>query len=96
VSCVGYGRAENLASPGGEIKDTRGKYTVDQTLPLNRWGLEGDWTVLSERSDLNVAGGAIAYRFHARDLHLVLGPGADSKPVRFRVTIDGSAPGPRH
>ena len=56
----------------------------------------GDWTVLSERADLNAAAGAIVYRFHARDLHLVLGPGADGKPVRLRVTIDGLAPGSIH
>ena len=65
-------------------------------LRLNEWGLSGDWTIGEERADLDRAGGAIAYRFHARDLHLVLGPGADGKPVRFKVTIDGAAPGDGH
>ena len=65
-------------------------------LRLNEWSLSGDWTIGDERADLNRAGGAIAYRFHARDLHLVLGPGADGKPVRFKVTIDGAAPGDGH
>jgi hypothetical protein len=60
---------------------------------LNEWGLAGDWTIGGQHATLNEKDGAISYRFHARDLHLVLGPGADGKPVRFRVTIDGAAPG---
>ena len=65
-------------------------------MQLNQWGLAGDWTVEGERAILNAPEGRIAYRFHARDLHLVLGPGADGKPVRFRVLIDGKAPGADH
>ena len=63
---------------------------------LNDWGLSGDWTVGGHLSPLNKTDGAISFRFHARDLHLVLGPSADGKPVRFRVTIDGAAPGESH
>lgn len=65
-------------------------------LQLNEWSLLGDWTVRGENAVLNGAGGSIVYRFHARDLHLVLGPAADGKPIRFRVTIDGKAPGVDH
>ena len=56
----------------------------------------GDWTVGGEHAVLDVQGGGIVYRFHARDLHLVLGPGPEGAPVRFRVTIDGAAPGDSH
>ena len=63
---------------------------------MNEWGLDGRWTVGGEQATLNAKDGGITYRFHARDLHLVLGPGADGKPVRFKVTIDGAAPGANH
>ena len=92
---VGYNRAENFASPGGAVPDARHAYAAP-TPRLNEWGLAGDWTVGGERASLNDKDGAIVYRFHARDLHLVLGPGDDGKPVRFRVTVDGAAPGDNH
>jgi hypothetical protein len=60
---------------------------------LNEWGLAGKWTIGGEHAVLDQKDGSIVYRFHARDLHLVLGPGPDGKPVRFRVTIDGAPPG---
>jgi hypothetical protein len=63
---------------------------------LNTWGLTGNWTVESEFARLNQPGGGVTYQFSARDLHLVLGPGVDAKPVRFQVTIDGAAPGDDH
>jgi Thioredoxin like C-terminal domain len=63
---------------------------------LNEWALAGDWTIGPEQAALNKKDGSIVYRFHARDLHLVLGPSADGKPVRFRVTVDGAAPGDSH
>jgi cytochrome c biogenesis protein CcdA/thiol-disulfide isomerase/thioredoxin len=92
---IGYARAENFVSPGGVAQDQPKTYSADVNR-LNEWGLDGDWTVGAEQATLNAKGGGIAYRFHARDLHLVLGPGADGKPVRFRVTIDGAAPGASH
>jgi cytochrome c biogenesis protein CcdA/thiol-disulfide isomerase/thioredoxin len=92
---VGYDRAENFASPGGSVADKPHTYAAP-TPRLNEWGLTGDWTVGGERALLNDKDGGIVYRFHARDLHLVLGPGEDGKPVRFRVTIDGAAPGDSH
>jgi cytochrome c biogenesis protein CcdA/thiol-disulfide isomerase/thioredoxin len=92
---VGYDRAEHFASPGGVVRDARHVYAVG-ALDLNAWGLAGDWTVGAEQASLNVQGGRIAYRFHARDLHLVLGPAAGGGKVRFRVTIDGKPPGADH
>ena len=75
---VGYLRAENFASPGGEAADKRQVYQIAPApLQLNQWALAGDWTVEGEKAVLNAPNGRIAYSFHARDLHLVLGPGAD-------------------
>jgi cytochrome c biogenesis protein CcdA/thiol-disulfide isomerase/thioredoxin len=92
---VGYDKAENFISPGGAVEDSRHVY-VTATPRLNEWALAGDWTIAKEDAVLNEPGGSIVYRFHARDLHLVLGPGADGKSVRFRVTIDGAAPSDSH
>ena len=92
---VGYDRAENFISPGGAVQDSRHVYAA-ATPRLNEWALAGDWTIGKEDAVLNEPGGSIVYRFHARDLHLVLGPAADGKPVRFRVTVDGAAPGDSH
>jgi cytochrome c biogenesis protein CcdA/thiol-disulfide isomerase/thioredoxin len=89
---IGYQRAENFASPGGAEPDKRASYAAASDLRLNQWALAGDWTIGGERAVLNAPNGRIVYRFHARDLHLVLGPGADGKPVRFRVSIDGKPP----
>lgn len=92
---VGYDRAENFISPGGAVQDSRHVYAAT-TPRLNEWALSGDWTIRKEDAVLNEPGGSIVYRFHARDLHLVLGPAPDGKPVRFQVTIDGAAPGSNH
>jgi cytochrome c biogenesis protein CcdA/thiol-disulfide isomerase/thioredoxin len=92
---IGYTRAENFASPGGAVSDAAHDYSLAD-LKLNDWGLAGDWTVGGEYATLDKKDGAISFRFHARDLHLVLGPGADRAPVHFRVTIDGAAPGESH
>jgi hypothetical protein len=90
---VGYGRAENFSSPGGFAHEAAKSYVAPGSLELNQWALDGNWTVEGERAMANAAPGRIVFRFHARDLHLVLGPGEDGKPVRFRVRIDGEAPG---
>jgi cytochrome c biogenesis protein CcdA/thiol-disulfide isomerase/thioredoxin len=92
---VGYERSENFISPGGVVENARHVYAAP-TPRLNEWALAGDWTVDKEHAALNEPGGKIVYRFHARDLHLVLGPAPDGRPVRFRVTIDGAAPGTSH
>lgn len=93
---VGYERAQNFSSLGGAVYDRPKDYTAPARLDLNKWGLAGNWHVGAEHATLGRANGRIVYRFHARDLHLVLGPGQDGKPVRFRVTIDGAAPGASH
>jgi thiol-disulfide isomerase/thioredoxin len=89
---IGYTRADNFVSPGGAVPDAPHLYDV-QAPKLNEWGVAGNWTIGGESATLNQKAGAIAYRFHARDLHLVLGPGPEGAPVHFRVTIDGAAPG---
>ncbi|MFK4443782.1 cytochrome c biogenesis protein CcdA/thiol-disulfide isomerase/thioredoxin [Caballeronia udeis] len=93
---VGYERAENFVDRGGESRDRVHTYTAPAQLALNEWGLAGAWKVGAEEASLAAPTGTIVYRFHARDLHLVLGPGKDNKPVRFRVSIDGAAPGDAH
>ena len=93
---VGYQRAENFASPGGQTRDQVHDYAAPKRLSVNDWGLAGEWKVGGERATLAATQGRIVYRFHARDLHLVLGPSPDGKPVRFRVSIDGAAPGAAH
>jgi cytochrome c biogenesis protein CcdA/thiol-disulfide isomerase/thioredoxin len=92
---VGYDRAERFASPGGSINDARHVYSTSN-LRLNDWALSGDWTIGGQNAVLDEKGGGIIYKFHARDLHMVLGPAADGKPVQFRVTIDGAEPGNSH
>jgi cytochrome c biogenesis protein CcdA/thiol-disulfide isomerase/thioredoxin len=92
---VGYGRGANFAS-GPAHPDQTSLYQTSYPLQPNQWGLTGRWTIGEEKSALESAGGKITFRFHARDLHLVLGPGADGKPVRFKVTLDGQAPGDAH
>jgi thiol-disulfide isomerase/thioredoxin len=93
---VGYERTENFASPGGAAAGERHVYATPAELRLNHWALSGDWTMGSESVALNTAGGRLAYRFHARDVHLVMAPGTPGSPVRFRVLIDGEPPGAAH
>ena len=71
-------------------------YEVPERLSLNEWALSGEWKVKSEATLLVGPSGRIAYRFHARDLHLVMGPAAPGTSVRFRVLIDGKPPGAAH
>jgi cytochrome c biogenesis protein CcdA/thiol-disulfide isomerase/thioredoxin len=93
---VGYDRGDSFLSPGGFQQDAAHVYTVPKHLELNQWGLSGNWTDHAQVASLDSAKGKIVYRFHARDLHLVLGPPATGKAVRFRVKIDGQAPGANH
>ncbi len=93
---VGYKRAEHFASAQLFAQDTRMAYTPFPRLTLNQWALGGSWKVGPESAVLETAPGKIIYRFHARDLHLVLGPTKTGKPIRFKVTLDGTAPGGDH
>jgi len=93
---VGQERTQNFASPGGSVLGKRRAYAVPARLRLNHWALSGDWTMEKQATVLHKANGRIAYRFHARDLHLVMGPAARGTSVRFRVLIDGRPPGAAH
>jgi thiol-disulfide isomerase/thioredoxin len=93
---VGHERTENFVSPGGVVLDRPHMYQPPAMLRLNEWALSGDWTVKKENAVLNKPNGGIAYRFHARDLHLVMGPTVPGSTVRFRVRIDGQPPGAAH
>jgi cytochrome c biogenesis protein CcdA/thiol-disulfide isomerase/thioredoxin len=93
---VGYERADSFLSPGGLKQDVAHVYSLPKHLELNQWGFGGNWTDHAKVAILDSTRGRIVYRFHARDLHLVLGPAANGRPVRFRVTIDGHAPGANH
>ncbi len=93
---VGYDRTENFASPGGGQLDRRRRYAAPARLALNQWALAGEWTMGREATVLGSPHGRILYRFHARDLHLVMGPPPQGSSVRVRVSIDGQAPGPAH
>ena len=92
---LGYWRSEHFAPPYGAAFDERRTYELPERLPVNHWGLAGEWTIGAETVELDQAGGSISYRFHARDAHLVLSR-ASREPIRFRVLLDGEPPGPSH
>ncbi|MBV9244637.1 MAG: thioredoxin family protein [Methylobacteriaceae bacterium] len=93
---VGYAKASGFAGPGSLVRDRVARYDPPARLPLNHWSLAGQWTLGGEYATLTGMSGTIAYRFHARDLNLVLAPPADGRSIRFRVRIDGSDPGAGH
>jgi thiol-disulfide isomerase/thioredoxin len=93
---VGFERTENFASPGGALRNKPRMYQPPARLSLNEWALSGDWTIRKDAVALNKSGGRVTYRFHARDLHLVMGPAARGSSVKFRVLIDGQPPGAAH
>jgi thiol-disulfide isomerase/thioredoxin len=93
---VGYARAENFNSPQGLAHDKSIHYTVPARSALNQWSLGGVWKVGAESAVLQATPGKIVFRFHARDLHLVLAPAQDGTPVRFKVRLDGAEPGADH
>ena len=93
---LGYEQAQNLASPAGAELDEPRTYVVPESLALNQWALSGDWTIERRASVLNEADGRIAFRFHARDVHLVMGPRSRDTSVPFRVLLDGQPPGAAH
>ena len=91
---VGSARTEGFSSPRFALGERRRGYTLPRALRLNEWALEGAWNVDRDRIALTQPNGRIEYRFHARDLHLVMGPPSNARPVRFRVLLDGQPPGP--
>jgi thiol-disulfide isomerase/thioredoxin len=92
-SYVGYDRAGDFASTGGVARDKRRVYAYPSEFKLNHWALSGDWSAKKQFALLNAPNGRIAYRFHARDLHLIMAPSGPATAVRFRVNFDGRPPG---
>jgi thiol-disulfide isomerase/thioredoxin len=92
---LGYSRGENFASPGRPAYEERQSYEFPQRLGFNQWALSGEWTLARENVVLEQDGGGIAFRFHARDAHLVLSR-ETQEPIPFRVLLDGEPPGPAH
>jgi hypothetical protein len=92
---LGYERGERFASPNGAALDERRAYEIPERMRVRNWALAGEWTIGRENVALAKAGGSIAYRFHARDAHLVLSPGARER-IPFRILLDGEAPGQSH
>jgi thiol-disulfide isomerase/thioredoxin len=92
---LGYARSEGIASPGGAAYDARISYEIPEHLQVNHWALGGEWTIARENIVLDQAGGSIAYRFRARDAHLVLSCGG-LEPIPFQLLLDGAAPGLSH
>jgi thiol-disulfide isomerase/thioredoxin len=95
-SYVRYDGTETFASPGGAVLDKPRMYSFPAQFQPNEWALAGDWTIRRDASALNKPGGRIAYRFHARDLHIVMGPASPGTSIKFRVLIDGQPPGAAH
>jgi thiol-disulfide isomerase/thioredoxin len=93
---LGYDQAQNFASPGGAKLDQGRTYAAPEPLRLNHWALVGDWTVTRGAAVSNATEGRIAFRFHARDVHLVMGPHTRGAAVPFRVLVDGGPPGDAH
>jgi thiol-disulfide isomerase/thioredoxin len=93
---LGYARAENFASPGGAIPSTRRAYQLPTKLRPNQWALSGGWTVERQAAIAATPGARLAFRFHARDVHLVMGARNGAAPLRFRITLDGKPPGAAH
>jgi len=93
---IGYARSENQVALPLLKRDEEVTYKLPAQLTLNQWSLGGQWTVQAENASLNQAHGKIIFRFHSRDLHLVLGPGSQGSPVHFVVRLDGSSPREDH
>ena len=95
LTCAGHDVLTQrvIASPGGLRRDTPASYSAPEALRRNQWALGGRWTVRPEEAELDAPGGRISFRFQARDLHLVLAPARPGERVRFRVMLDGEAPG---
>jgi thiol-disulfide isomerase/thioredoxin len=93
---LGYERTEGFAAPGGVINDRPTLYSAPKQLHLNQWALSGEWNIGKERVLSSKSGGKIIYRFHARDLHLIMGPAKPGSSIKFRVLIDGKPPGAAH
>jgi thiol-disulfide isomerase/thioredoxin len=95
-SYLGHDKAQGFASPGGAVVGKTRTYTAPRALGLNHWGLGGDWTVSEDAARVDRPGGRVVFRFHARDVHLVMGPSSRGNAIRYRVLLDGQPPGAAH
>jgi hypothetical protein len=93
---TGYERAVGFASAGGMRPDRTHVYVAPERLGLNQWALSGGWTAQAQSSRTDAPDDRLAYRFHARDVHLVMGPAAPGTTVRYQVLLDGEPPGSAH
>jgi thiol-disulfide isomerase/thioredoxin len=93
---LGYQRTEHFSSPGGAVAERAHDYAVPPKLQLNQWALAGSWTMGRQALSLRQPNGRIVYRFHGRDLHLVMGPAERGRTIRFQVRLDGAPPGSAH
>jgi hypothetical protein len=93
---TGWAQGARFASPGGAVLDTSRSYAEPGSLQLNHWALAGEWTIGERACVLDGAGGTIAFRFHARDVNLVLSPRTRAESVPFEVRVDGAPPGAAH
>jgi hypothetical protein len=93
---LGYERTDGFSSPGSLAPDEPAAYAVPSSLRRNGWALSGEWTIGAVPARLDAPGGSIVFQFHARDLHLVMGPPRSRPPVRFAVRLDGQHPGAAH
>jgi hypothetical protein len=93
---LGYDRTEGFTSPGGIVPDKPALYSSPGHLKLNQWALAGEWTMGKESVRLSKNHGTIKYSFHARDLHLIMGPAKAGSSVKFRILINGKPPGVTH
>src|SRR5262249_35300986 len=93
---LGRNQTQGFASPGSALAGTSHNYSAPQMLRLNQWALSGDWTISEGAVALDKANGRVVFRFHARDVHLVMGPSSRGSSIRFRVLLDGRPPGSAH
>lgn len=93
---LGYSRTAGFASPQEPAIEERGVYSAPKRMQLNQWALSGEWIMKKENVSLAKLPGSIVYKFHARDVHLIMGPAMQGATIKFRVLIDGRSPGASH
>jgi hypothetical protein len=91
-----YDRSQGFASTEGAVPDKQVLYSAPRRLRLNQWALSGEWIIGKENARLVKGQGKVIYRFHARDVNLIMGPAKPGTSIKYRVLIDGNPPGPAH
>ena len=93
---AGYLRTDRFSSQERMAPDSVKTYTPPKNPDLNEWGLGGSWNVSDESATLQAPNGKTVFQFHARDLHMVLGPNEPNKSIHYSVKLDGEPPGENH